>query len=159
SKVSRWLAPPSMKSQITLFALAGNAGSSGAVGVGRARATPSSKSMAPRTAPVNPMPRSLRNCRRVTRWQPARGHCTDRMLKLSSTNRDEVIVIQESVYEVFAGSLMGIDRGSDGGKRACDTQDKRQAGHSLRHPGIDLRRRRRRGVRRQARRIGQELFL
>src|SRR4051812_40988836 len=104
-----------MKSQITLFALAGNAGSSGAVGVGTARAMPSSKSMAPRTAPVNPMPRSLRNCRRPRRWQPMRGRCTDRMLDFSSADGDEVVVIQQSVDEVFSGSPTGVVRGGDGG--------------------------------------------
>src|SRR5437867_12013826 len=77
SKLSRWLVPPTIKSQITRLAFGVNIGfPSGGVqsppasaSPGLARATPSRWSIAPSTSPVNPMPRSARNVRRGKRWQ------------------------------------------------------------------------------------------
>src|SRR5262245_51982346 len=101
-----------MKSQITLLALGGNAGSCGALCAGRAWAMPSSKSMAPSTAPVNPMPMSLRNCRRPTgRPRPAGGRRPGLMLNLLSADRDEVVVIQEDMDERFSGPPAGVGGG------------------------------------------------
>src|SRR5687768_6194012 len=78
SKLWRWLVPPIMKSQITRFALGANMGlpsggvqraSAAADRPASARAIPSRWSIAPRTSPVKPMPRSARNARRGKRWQ------------------------------------------------------------------------------------------
>src|SRR5690349_4436296 len=80
SKLSTWLTPPHRNIQITDFAFGGKCGprtdgpSRGPVflvsGAGAACATPSRNSMAPRARPVNPMPVSARNERRVI---PAHG--------------------------------------------------------------------------------------
>src|SRR4051794_13735028 len=81
------------------------------------------------------------------------------MIEFPSADREEVIVIQQSVNEVFSGSPAGVGGGSNRRKRLRDSQDKRQAGYFLLYPRIDLGGRRERGIRRQARGVGQQPFL
>src|SRR5439155_27066313 len=70
SKLSTWLTPPQRNIQITDLALAGKCGlPSGEAAVDSARARPSRKSMALKAKPVNPMPVSIKNDRRVTPGQ------------------------------------------------------------------------------------------
>src|SRR5262249_39778601 len=65
SKLSRWLTPPFMKSQITLFAFGANWGRpSGGVHAAGA-AYPSRCSIAASARPVKPIPMSARNTRRL----------------------------------------------------------------------------------------------
>ena len=69
SKLSRWLVPPIMNSQMTLLALGAKCGrpSGGDQPAdASARATPSRWSIAPRARPVKPMPQSARKVRRET---------------------------------------------------------------------------------------------
>src|SRR3954464_13765060 len=76
SKLSRWLVPPTMKSQMTRFAFGakwalpsgGDQGSAESTTVG-ALAYPSRWSIAARARPVKPMPRSARKARRGKRRQ------------------------------------------------------------------------------------------
>src|SRR6476620_7685092 len=76
SKLSRWLVPPIMKSQMTRFAFGakwglpsgGDQGSAESTAVG-ALAYPSRWSIAASARPVKPMPRSARNARRGKRRQ------------------------------------------------------------------------------------------
>src|SRR5262245_12117956 len=78
SKVSIWLAPPTMKSQMTLLALGAKCGlpSGGAhLAAVSARAMPSRCSMAPSARPVNPMPTSARNERREMQEQLQANEC------------------------------------------------------------------------------------
>src|SRR4051812_11590507 len=63
-----WLVPPTMNSQMTFFAFGAKCGvPSGGdqPDAASARATPSRWSNAPRTSPVNPIPTSARNVRRL----------------------------------------------------------------------------------------------
>src|SRR5437879_204435 len=97
-----------MKIQITLFALGGKWGlpSGGAQsGTVAARAMPSRWSIAPSTSPVNPRPESARKVRRLifphelqySRFSGSRISSSNQPL----TNRHEIIMIQQSVYQVF----------------------------------------------------------
>ena len=69
SKVSTWLTPPCMKIQMTLLALGVKwglpSGGSHASEV-LAKAIPSRWNIAPRTNPVNPIPRSVKKTLRLT---------------------------------------------------------------------------------------------
>ena len=67
SKLSMWLTPPFMKSQITLLARGRTCGrpSGGNPPGADARRTPSRAKVAPVASPVKPIPRSARNVRRV----------------------------------------------------------------------------------------------
>src|SRR5262245_29034922 len=75
SKLSTWLVPPTMNSQMTLLALGGKCGlpSGGDQRPSSAHTTPSRASMAPRARPVKPMPTSARNARRVGQQEAAWG--------------------------------------------------------------------------------------
>src|SRR5436190_24366996 len=71
SKLSTWLTPPQRKIQMTDLALGEKCGfpSGGRHADSSARATPSLNNIAPSASPVNPMPVSARNERRVTPGQ------------------------------------------------------------------------------------------
>ena len=70
SKLSRWLTPPIMNSQMTLLAFGAKCGRPlGGVQPAASLANPSRCSIAPSARPVKPMPRSARNVRRGTRPQ------------------------------------------------------------------------------------------
>src|SRR5262245_36086141 len=68
SKLSTWLTPPHMNSQMTLLALGVKCGLRVAPLVA-SLARPSRWSMAPSARPVRPMPVSARKLRRVKPWQ------------------------------------------------------------------------------------------
>src|SRR3954447_15898460 len=101
-----------MKSQMTRFALGAKCGlPSGGVhsslpsaAVSPARATPSRWSMAPSTRPVNPIPRSDRKVRLGKRRQL---QSVGRWV-IGSPNGHEIVVVEEDVYEPFAGALARI---------------------------------------------------
>src|SRR5262245_15477556 len=87
SKLSTWLTPPHMKSQITDFAFGVKCGLPSGKCDASALAMPSLKSMAPSARPVKPMPVSARNERRVT---PRQDRCV-----FMSAHRDEVVVVHQ----------------------------------------------------------------
>ena len=64
SKLSMWLTPPFMKSQITLLALGAKCGSPLGGDHAAVLARASRLSMAPSAMPVNPIPMSAKNVRR-----------------------------------------------------------------------------------------------
>src|SRR5438046_2101746 len=70
SKLSMWLTPPTMNSQMTALALGLKCGTPPGRGLAEsARATPSRWSNAARASPVKPMPVSARKLRRLTPGQ------------------------------------------------------------------------------------------
>ncbi len=106
--------PPIMKSQITFLALGEKWGWPFGAFMSAARAIPSRCSNAPRATPVKPIPMSARNARLVCMFSP---------------DRQEVVVIQEHVNEILAGSLRRLGGGRDRGGRPAS-----ERGHG---PGPD----------------------
>src|ERR1043165_1842482 len=88
SKLSRWLTPPFMKSQITLLAFGVKCGRPVGGDQGASLARESRCSIAPSARPVKPIPRSARNTRRFSGL--AIGWC----LLVISSQCDEVVVIE-----------------------------------------------------------------
>src|SRR6516164_4067256 len=111
SKLSMWLVPPTMNSQMTLFALgvkwgrpSGGAQRSGAL----ARATPSRCSMAPNARPVKPMPMSARKERRL---MPGLCHMISPSLGLGVAHFFQLFQFQNMALVFFSGSrFLGIDQ-------------------------------------------------
>src|SRR4051812_38549515 len=102
SNDSRWLTPPRMKSQITLFAFGGKCGKPfGGDHGSSARAMPSRASIAPSARPVKPIPMSARNVRRERGRQP--GQDAD-----ISADGDEIIVVEQGVNQVGARALRRV---------------------------------------------------
>src|SRR4051794_17575044 len=111
SKLSMWLVPPIMKSQMTLLAFGAKCGrpSGGDQVESAPRAIPSRWSIAPRTMPVKPMPTSARNALRGTRPHPAS------LVRLAaivgspslasrvdrSADGHEVVVVEQHVHEAL----------------------------------------------------------
>src|SRR5688500_14839637 len=111
SKLSMWLTPPHMNSQMTLLTFGRECGlPSGATAVS-ARAIPSRWSRAPRARPVKPRPTSARKARRLGRPQQSAG-CR---MAGSSADGHEVVVVEQHVDQVLARPLGRVSGGRGDG--------------------------------------------
>src|SRR4051812_1425145 len=148
SKLSRWLVPPIMNSQMTRLARGAKCGlPSGAV-QGSPESTvsglphPSRCNSAPNASPVKPIPRSARNARRGKRRQL---QSVGRAIFPSLPDRDKIVVVDQHVDQVLARPLRRVLRrrhrgflaGGEGAelRRVGETRrllrEKRIAGRSL----------------------------
>src|SRR4051812_21079776 len=114
SKLSRWLTPPIMNSQITLFAFGAKCGKPvGGDHGAPSLAKPSRCSIAPSASPVNPMPTSAKKVRRGTRPHALDGNRYVAIAGWPLMNRDELVMIVQHEREILACPLNWIGRSRD----------------------------------------------
>src|SRR5262245_7270535 len=127
SKLSTWLVPPSIKSQMTCLALGAKWGSPGLPALA-ALAMPSRNSIAPSARPVKPMPQSARKPRRVIPQQPEDrvrriamlifSHWPAEMQAAGLSHRDKVVVVEQHMHQALPrspariGSWLRVEAGA-----------------------------------------------